>query len=145
MDGLQEIKDYFNKQNDWSTTTELEYFKWLIEEVEHLQFENDLIRRNRTTQERKDFNRIKQLEGEIQTLKSLAKINSEGYREQTERLQALRTANDLLHMENQEYEKALINIIKTEERLGIVTVSDIAKEALGEASVEDLNSQNQND
>jgi predicted DNA-binding protein len=88
-----------------------EALDWLLEEVEHLQFENETIRRNRTTQERKDFNRIKQLE----------------------------TANDLLHLENQEYEKALIEIVKTEERLGIVTVSDIAKEALGEEIVEELN------
>ncbi|MFZ7945695.1 hypothetical protein [Neobacillus sp. 19] len=53
---------------------------WLIEEVQHLQFENETIRRNRTTQERKDFNRIKQLEGEIKTLKSIAQLKVEELR-----------------------------------------------------------------
>jgi hypothetical protein len=140
-----------------------EDFNWLIkqaEEVEHLQFENEIIRRNRTTQERKDFNRIKQLEGEIQTLKSLAKINSEGYREQTERLQALRTANDLLHLENQEYEKALKFYAKKENYecddetlnpavsyIHIVDMDsgEMAREALGEAIVEELNSKSLNE
>jgi regulator of replication initiation timing len=105
---------------------------WLVEEVEHIQFENETIRRNHTTQERKDFNRIKQLENEIKTLKSLAKINSDGYREQTERLQAVKTANDLLHMENEEFIKALNDIIQAEGKRSVAEVLDIAKEALGE-------------
>lgn len=45
MDKLQEIKEYFNKQNDWSTTTEYEYFKWLIEEVEKTRNEKENLRR----------------------------------------------------------------------------------------------------
>lgn len=74
---LEHIKKQFEMVKDTETfviTTET--VRELIEEVEHLKFENDLIRRNRTTQERKDFNRIKQLEAEIETLKSMSRLKT---------------------------------------------------------------------
>lgn len=36
IDKFQKIKQYFSKQSDWSTLTEFEYFKWLIQEIETL-------------------------------------------------------------------------------------------------------------
>jgi hypothetical protein len=129
----------------------------LVEEIEHLQFENEIIRRNRTNQERKDFNRIQQLENEIKTLKSLMKFNGQ---EVSKRIQELKTANDLLHLENKEYEEALKfyaikeNYECDDETLNpsvsYIHIVDMdsgekAREALGEAIVEELNSQTKND
>jgi hypothetical protein len=128
------MEDKLNEWKDRWENGDVKFVPELFEEVEHLQFENEIIRRNRTVQERKDFNRIKQLENEIKTLKSLMKIKGE---ETTFRIQGLETANDLLHKENQEYEKALIDIVElpTAQYIKdgqIISYKTIAKEVLGE-------------
>jgi hypothetical protein len=145
MDELKSAKAYL-ESSDMLTDRGKRHMKWLIEQIEKLQKQNEVYK--------------KMLDSSTGNTQAWVTKYHDLNNETTERIQGLETANGLLHMENKEYEEALKFYANKENyecddetlnpAINYIHIVDMdsgekAREALGEAIVEELNSQTQND